>query len=420
LRGLPSDIRKRGRADSTAAVRAAGQAVPGLSSLLRRELGPCHAVGGLREPALMSRFFPGHAARRSEPSDPGEPAGAAVYWRALRNADRACCCPARPLLSRSCLRYPAGTTRRTCCCAVTITGCPGKRSRRRARSSSTRPACQSHRQLRFRRWPAESRWRPAAPAGCVSSPRPAWPLPGLSGRSRRAWSVPGQGGSGFSGSEHRAVARRSRARPGSAGGCSAGRCSAGRPPGNLSASGKGRSGAAGARSPRRVAPRARAWRASPGRKAHGAAVSPARAAAGRECGLPWPGLAWPGPGRGGGGHRDCPRGICGMGRVVPQPGPSALPPASSPAEPRWQQNPFSRRTTVRLLRTLAMGLVPPWPLRSTRCAAGCVRATAGFFSLPCEVRNRPPNAWRTSGPSRRAGGQTWPMSHAVGASCTGG
>ena len=241
----------------------------------------------------MSRFFPGHAARRSEPSDPGEPAGAAVYWRALRNADRACCCPARPLLSRSCLRYPAGTTRRTCCCAVTITGCPGKRSRRRARSSSTRPACQSHRQLRFRRWPAESRWRPAAPAGCVSSPRPAWPLPGLSGRSRRAWSVPGQGGSGFSGSEHRAVARRSRARPGSAGGCSAGRCSAGRPPGNLSASGKGRSGAAGARSPRRVAPRARAWRASPGRKAHGAAVSPARAAARRGCGLPWPG-----PGRG--------------------------------------------------------------------------------------------------------------------------
>ncbi len=96
MRGLPSDIRKRGRADSTAAVRAAGQAVPGLSSLLRRELGPCHAVGGLREPALMSRFFPGHAARRSEPSDPGEPAGAAVYWRALRNADRACCCPARP------------------------------------------------------------------------------------------------------------------------------------------------------------------------------------------------------------------------------------------------------------------------------------------------------------------------------------
>ena len=82
--------------DSPAAVPAAGQAVPGLSALLRRELGPCHAVGRLREPAFMSRFFPAHATRHSEPPGPRQPARPAVYWRALRNADRACCCPARP------------------------------------------------------------------------------------------------------------------------------------------------------------------------------------------------------------------------------------------------------------------------------------------------------------------------------------
>jgi hypothetical protein len=65
---------------------------------LRRELRPCHAVGAPREPALMRRFFPGHAAKRSELPDPGQPARNAVYWRALRTADRACCCPARPVV----------------------------------------------------------------------------------------------------------------------------------------------------------------------------------------------------------------------------------------------------------------------------------------------------------------------------------
>jgi hypothetical protein len=44
----------------------------------------------------MRRFFPRRAATRSEPPDPRRPARQAVYWRALRNADRACCCPARP------------------------------------------------------------------------------------------------------------------------------------------------------------------------------------------------------------------------------------------------------------------------------------------------------------------------------------
>jgi hypothetical protein len=44
----------------------------------------------------MSRFFPAHATRHSEPPGPRQPARPAVYWRALRTADRACCCPARP------------------------------------------------------------------------------------------------------------------------------------------------------------------------------------------------------------------------------------------------------------------------------------------------------------------------------------
>src|ERR1017187_4802067 len=52
--------------------------------------------GTLREPAFMSHFFPAHATRHSEPPGPRQPARPAVYWRALRTADRACCCPARP------------------------------------------------------------------------------------------------------------------------------------------------------------------------------------------------------------------------------------------------------------------------------------------------------------------------------------
>ena len=245
-------------------------------------------------------------------------------------------------------------------------------------------------------------------------PGPARPLPGLPagfpGQSRRAWVRSWLGRERASPDRDiGARGRRSRTRPGSAGGCSAGR------PRGTGVINREGAGGAGARSPGRVAPRVRAWRVSPGLQSA------------RRCGESGPrgrptwvrlALAWPGPGgrrASGLSARDLRDGTSG-----PAAGTFALPPASSPAVPRWQQNPFSRRTTIRLLRTLAMGLVPPWPLRSKRCAAGCVRATAGFFSLPCEVRNRPPNAWRTSGPSRRAGGQTWPMSHAVGASCTGG
>jgi hypothetical protein len=60
----------------------------------------------------------------------------------------------------------------------------------------------------------------------------------------------------------------------------------------------------------------------------------------RPRGGPKMGAACPGRVRtgGGGGHRGGPRGICGMGPEVPRPGPSALPPAASPAEPRWQQD----------------------------------------------------------------------------------
>ena len=92
--------------DSPAAVPAAGQAVPGLSALLRRELGPCHAVGRLREPAFMSHFFPAHATRHSEP--PGPPA-ARRGRRLLARAEECRPCLLLPGQAFSCRGHVCGT-----------------------------------------------------------------------------------------------------------------------------------------------------------------------------------------------------------------------------------------------------------------------------------------------------------------------
>ena len=155
-------------------------------------------------------------------------------------------------------------------------------------------------------------------------PGPARPLPGLPagfpGQSRRAWVRSWLGRERASPDRDiGARGRRSRTRPGSAGGCSAGR------PRGTGVINREGAGGAGARSPGRVAPRVRAWRVSPGLQSA------------RRCGESGPrgrptwvrlALAWPGPG--GGGHRDCPRGICGMGPVVPRPGPSPCHPRLVP------------------------------------------------------------------------------------------
>jgi hypothetical protein len=46
--------------------------------------------------AIMRRHFLGHAAKAVQPPDAPQPAGPDIDWRALRTADRACCCPAKP------------------------------------------------------------------------------------------------------------------------------------------------------------------------------------------------------------------------------------------------------------------------------------------------------------------------------------
>ena len=46
----------------------------------------------------MSSHFLAHHAKRAKPPDPQRLARPDIDWRALRNANRACCCPARPAI----------------------------------------------------------------------------------------------------------------------------------------------------------------------------------------------------------------------------------------------------------------------------------------------------------------------------------
>jgi hypothetical protein len=50
----------------------------------------------MREHLVMSLHFPARLARRTGPPDSQRPTGPGINWRALRTADRSCCCPARP------------------------------------------------------------------------------------------------------------------------------------------------------------------------------------------------------------------------------------------------------------------------------------------------------------------------------------
>jgi hypothetical protein len=47
---------------------------------------------------FMRRHFLAHAVKPVQPPDGQRPACPAIDWRAVRTADRACCCPARPAI----------------------------------------------------------------------------------------------------------------------------------------------------------------------------------------------------------------------------------------------------------------------------------------------------------------------------------
>ena len=94
----------------------------------RTDFHPCHRRGGGAEPAGC---WPGKAcgAKAAGRSPAGQAAGTppddqAAWSKPHDLGDRACCCPARPVV-RSSSRPPLhGRTRLICCCAATTTGRP--------------------------------------------------------------------------------------------------------------------------------------------------------------------------------------------------------------------------------------------------------------------------------------------------------
>ena len=62
------------------------------------ELWLCRREGSKRKVPFMSLHFPEFRTRRAYPLGRQGTARPAIDWRAIRKADRACCCPARPVV----------------------------------------------------------------------------------------------------------------------------------------------------------------------------------------------------------------------------------------------------------------------------------------------------------------------------------